>query len=217
METLLELEQLVESINTAYNKVTDLWKQTNDYSYNQATTQVKDIMKDYVIFGNAVGYLDFLNLSLEKELLPLSNLVDRFRVKNLNSLLCKIYSYINVKQEKGSVPIKKCLNDLYGLRIITDVKFEYEDVKNMISKKFPLLKCTHQCKNEYNGIHIYFRVDNLNYSWELQIWYREDEQNNIESHKKHKQTYIDWEWALSILNNYKQLNDDKNKKGGKNG
>lgn len=216
MRTLLELEELIKNINIAYNKLTNIWKHTNDYPYNQATKLVKDITTDYIIFGNAVEYLDFLNSSIETELLPVSVLVDRVRVKNLNSLLCKIYSYINVKNEKGQVPIKKCLNDLYGLRIITEVQFNYEDVKNLIQSKFPLLKCTKQDKNGYNGIHIYFRVDNLNYQWELQIWYQDDEQSNVLSHQKHKQTYVDWEWLVSLMDKWKNL-DDKNNKGGKNG
>ena len=35
--------------------------------------------------------------------------------------------------------------------------------------------------------------NNFNFQWELQIWNKEDEMNNINSHEKYKQDYIKWE------------------------
>ena len=35
--------------------------------------------------------------------------------------------------------------------------------------------------------------NNFNCQWELQIWNKEDEMNNINSHEKYKQDYIKWE------------------------
>ena len=213
MKTLLELEELIQKINNTYIKATESWQKNNSYPYNQATTYVKDVVPNFLVFMNAMNYLDFLNSIIEDELLETSALVERTRVKTLNSLLCKIYSYINVKQEKGKVPINKCLNDLYGLRIIIDTKFEYDEIKQLINNKFPTLKCTHQNKNGYNGVHVYFRINNQSYSWELQIWNKYDIVSNILSHKKHKQSYIDWEWMASLVDKWSQ--DAKDNKGGR--
>ena len=41
--------------------------------------------------------------------------------------------------------------------------------------------------------YIYFRQGNFNFQWELQVWNKENEINNITSHEKYKQDYIKWE------------------------
>lgn len=40
---------------------------------------------------------------------------------------------------------------------------------------------------------VYFKEDNFSFQWELQVWNKEDEENNINSHKKYKQDYTKWE------------------------
>ena len=41
--------------------------------------------------------------------------------------------------------------------------------------------------------YIFFRQGNFNFQWELQVWNKENEINNINSHEKYKQDYIKWE------------------------
>lgn len=48
-------------------------------------------------------------------------------------------------------------------------------------------------EGNYKAIHVYFNKDNYAFPWELQIWNKQDEENNLESHKKYKQDYIKWE------------------------
>ena len=48
-------------------------------------------------------------------------------------------------------------------------------------------------QEEYRATHIYFKQDNYNFQWELQVWNKNNELNNIKSHNKYKQDYVKWE------------------------
>ena len=138
-------------------------------------------IQDYLTFLSGISLIDY------------SQHVSSLRVKNVNSCLSKIHYYTYEKGEKGNIPIKKCINDLFGLRIITENQFDYDSVNQMLSNKYPKIKCTKKDEKNYKAIHIYFYKDNNNYQWELQLWYKGDEKKNKKSHKKHKQKYTKWE------------------------
>ena len=59
--------------------------------------------------------------------------------------------------------------------------------------KYSDLKCINSSKDEYNATHIYFKKDNYTFQWELQVWNKVDEANNINSHERYKQDYVKWE------------------------
>lgn len=116
-----------------------------------------------------------------------------WRTKALNSIQYKIENY-EKKQEKGKVPLKKCLNDIFGIRIIFNEDINYKDINNFLKENFPNLKCIERVKDEYYAIHIYFgNNDNKRFQWELQLWNKKNESTNFISHAKHKQDYIKWE------------------------
>ena len=92
------------------------------------------------------------------------------------------------------------MNDLLGFRIIIDGEFSFLDIKDFVESNYSnlsgyKLKCIDSSKNGYFAIHIYFSKDGSNYffPWELQVWKKSDEVNNISSHKKYKQDYTNWE------------------------
>lgn len=66
-------------------------------------------------------------------------------------------------------------------------------LKEHLTKKYPFLKVIDSSKLTYKAIHVYFKVDNYSFPWELQIWNKNDEMNNIYSHQKYKQDYVRWE------------------------
>ena len=69
-----------------------------------------------------------------------------------------------------------------------------ENIKNIIKLEFSDLKCINSNKMDYNAVHIYFGNDNnKNFQLELQIWDKEHEKTNLESHTKYKQDYTKWE------------------------
>lgn len=114
------------------------------------------------------------------------------RIKNQNSIEFKIDNYIK-KKEHGTTRINKCLNDLFGARIILKGYYTFEEIKQYINVCFPKLKCIASIKQEYKAMHIYFKEDNYTFPWELQIWLEQDEKNNLISHAKYKEDYAQWE------------------------
>ncbi len=66
--------------------------------------------------------------------------------------------------------------------------------KKIVEEKYDhKFKCIDSSKNDYVATHIYFKKDNYNFQWELQIWDKKHEKFNYLSHKEYKQMYTDWE------------------------
>lgn len=82
---------------------------------------------------------------------------------------------------------------VFDIRIICLEELTYEQISKFIDNKHKELKCINSSKQEYKATHIYFKKNNYNFQWELQIWNKKDEINNINSHEKYKQEYIKWE------------------------
>ena len=113
-------------------------------------------------------------------------------VKNRNSIEYKIKNYIE-NHENGKITINKCLNDLFGIRIICKDQIDFSQINHLVKEKYDKLKCIDSSKIEYKATHIYFKQSNFEFQWELQIWNEDDEINNIRSHEKYKQDYVRWE------------------------
>ncbi len=114
------------------------------------------------------------------------------RVKNRNSIEYKIKNYIE-NHENGKITINKCLNDLFGIRIICKDQIDFSQINHLVKEKYDKLKCIDSSKIEYKATHIYFKQSNFEFQWELQLWNEDDEINNIRSHEKYKQDYVRWE------------------------
>ena len=94
-------------------------------------------------------------LDVLQEISSLQSDVSRIsvRIKQLNSIEYKIYRY-NVGELRGKVPINKCLNDLFGMRIIMDDSFTHDDLKEHIEESYPDMKLTDASKK--NMWHLIF-------------------------------------------------------------
>lgn len=210
MKEFEELKVIITDINDVFCSVCKDWEKQG-IMFNQSSKLVKDIEKNMEYLLDVVNYRDFLNGNEYDKILNLSlnPLISHVRIKQLNSIFYKFIKYLTKKIDgkKGSIPINKCFNDLFGLRIITERKFDYEEVNDFIKKEFPFCKCINatRANGDYNAVHIYFKQDNMHYQWELQLWFKGDEEKNHLSHKKHKQEYTLWEKLF------------KNRKGGYDG
>ena len=102
---------------------------------------------------------------------------------------------MTAKHEYGRIPINKCFNDLYGIRIIFEQDIDHNDIKEFIRNKYKgKLKCIDSSKEEgYIATHVYFKKDNYSFLWELQIWDKTHEKSNIALHEQYKQEYTKWE------------------------
>lgn len=198
---LEELDTLIVFIQKEYDELINRWKKSDLYSsFNQKITLVKDINQDNNILKQILNYRNFINennlyLKMRFEGLSLKSKFNT-RVKAQNSIEDKVENYMTDKHENGAVPINKSFNDIFGVRIIFDEDVDYSIINNFIEKKYnkKYIKCTDSSKNTgYVATHVYFRRDNYNFQWELQIWDKKHEKVNVESHEKYKQEYAKWE------------------------
>lgn len=195
---LEELEQLIKFIQTEYNEFNTKWQgDINYHRINLKDYTVRAILDNKDILNTIFNYREFINQNNIKLIMDFKqfnsqNAKVNTRAKNKNSIEYKIENYVKNHNE-GKVPINKCFNDLFGIRIICEKDLTYGEIKKLLDKKFPQLKCTDSSKQEYKATHIYFRNGSYNFPWELQVWNKCDEENNINSHGKYKQDYVKWE------------------------
>ena len=196
--TIEILKELIVLIQNKYDEISEEWFKNSEYiELNMRKYKVIDIYNDELLLLYIQNYRNFVNnnaLEITNSIrsLETSNKI-QCRVKALNSIQYKIENY-KINHEQGKIPIRKCLNDLFGIRMITNEQLEYEKIKQFIDEKFPKLKCIYAKRGQYQAIHIYFGNDNnKKFQWELQLWDKEHEESNYLSHKEHKQGYTKWE------------------------
>ena len=171
----------------------------NITSFNQKKVQVIDLQKNAALSRVVEAYVRFVAENNQECNTYLDERDVRYRIKTANSVNSKIAKYINSNAEQGRVPVFKCLNDIFGARIITKEHYDYEIISAFFNKNFPKLKCVPSIKNGYNATHIYFKTDNFHFQWELQIWSVEHEAANVASHMKHKEAYAKWEENIVVF------------------
>lgn len=195
---LEELEKLIQFIQTEYIQFNKKWQNSIYYTkINLKNNLIVDLAENEEILNAVFNYREFINenniqLLMDFKQFNTENAKVNIRTKAKNSIEYKIKNYIE-NHENGKVPVNKCLNDLFGIRIICTERIEKEQISKLTKLKFKNLKCIDSSKQDYKATHIYFKQDNFNFQWELQVWNREDEINNINSHEKYKQDYIKWE------------------------
>ncbi len=193
-----EIKALIDFIEKTYLKISKDWTKDDKYHpLNMKTSKVENIYNDEKLLLYVFNYRAFINehtINITDDIqgMNLINTVNT-RVKALNSIQDKIEKYEN-KKESGKIPLKKCLNDIFGLRIILNKSISYDEVIKYIENNYTNLKCIKAFRGDYKAVHIYFgNDDNMKFQWELQIWNKEDEHTNLVSHAKHKQEYTKWE------------------------
>lgn len=192
------LKDIIIFIQNKYDEISEEWIKNDKYiELNMKKNKIEDIYTNEKILGHILNYRNFINdraIEITSSIRSINtNNIIQCRVKALNSVQYKIENY-KKNHEEGKIPIRKCLNDLYGIRLITDEQLEYEEIKHFIEENFPNLKCINAKRGDYQAIHIYFGNDNnKKFQWELQLWDKQHEESNYLSHAKHKQGYTKWE------------------------
>ena len=195
---LEELDKLINFIQTEYIQLTTKWEQSDYYTkINLRNTKVCNLLENKLVLDTIVNYREFINqnniqLLMDFKKFNSENSTINIRTKAKNSIEFKIENYIK-NHENGKVPISKCFNDLFGIRIICSEKLSFDKILKLINDKYDNLKCINSTKSDYKATHIYFKKDNYAFQWELQVWNKIDEVNNIISHEKYKQDYVRWE------------------------
>ncbi len=193
-----ELRQLILYIQNVYDSVNEEWENSGNYMpINMKSAKVKDFYDNSVFLNYAFDYRNFIDDNVGEifntEFNRFVNTVNS-RVKAVNSIQSKINKYAVGKKEHGEVSINKCLNDIFGIRIIFDDRIDYKEIERFIKNAFPDLKCILANREKYSAVHVYFgKGSNRRFQWELQIWDKNHEKTNLLSHAKHKQDYAKWE------------------------
>ena len=194
------LRKIFKQIVVLQKEVNLKWIKSEDYiKFNYKTKEVVDINLEDKLQETIFNYRKFL-VDNDIDLFDYGkNYLVNSRIKNIDSIYDKIYKYTHY-HNNGKEPINKCFNDLFGVRIIFNYDFSFDDINNVFEKiksDYDInLKCIDSSKKDYVATHIYFKIDNYNFPWELQIWSIKDAKNNIISHSKYKQEYKEWQDKL---------------------
>ena len=203
--TLNEICKLVDDILDTYSTITDKWCEYREKEgivrFNQKSTKISDLSDKEKSMNAIIQYVSFLNSVQEIRQFDYrkEGFVVNSRVKNINSVQEKYDDYLSYRPEKGKIQVNKCFNDLFGVRAIIDcdnlstdnVRDALKDHTNVeVHDKSP--SKGKECI-KYTATHLYFKENNYEFRWELQIWESKNERTNQESHKTHRYKYRDWE------------------------
>ena len=190
-----KLEEIIVKIFSIYKQVCDKWDAVKHERYNQRYTRANDVLTKPQLMIDVNNYCIFITqapviVNLINNNKP--NEIVKDRAKEKSSIINKLKKYTVKKANgiAGKFGIHKCLNDLYGLRIIADLQFTYKGADKLAKQH--KLRCVKKDKEGYKAIHIYFRKDDYHYQWELQLWNTNDSLANKISHAKYKQEYTKW-------------------------
>ena len=193
-----ELKILILRILKENKEINDVWKKSENYKpLNMDKKLVCDLYNNPMLLSIAFDYRDLILKTVDNPSIMFSD--QNFkndvssRLKNVNSIQFKIEDYYKNHQE-GKIPINKCLNDIMGIRMILKEEVTLENIIDYLKTNFPELKIIDSSKKSYKAVHVYFgKGNNYLFRWELQIWLKKDEMNNLLSHHRYKQDYIKWE------------------------
>lgn len=196
-----QFKSLFNIINEEYTKYCKQWIENSTIEINLNKKCICDIyssekgidkkFKEYM--DSFMDGLVIFNLNLVCEINKLGlGPVFRTRIKDPQSILDKINK--KSKTKSGKYPIIKCLNDLFGIRVVdNNYKDNIENIKEILENVEYKIRHMDRIKEMYKGHHVYFKQNtNIYFPIELQIWDSENEHSNYESHKIYKEDYISW-------------------------
>lgn len=197
------IEELILDINELHIKFHSSDHYQLNHHINFSSKQMNHLYIENKLYNDFFNYVREYKIALSRFMISeevenftddYSHLFLRMRIKEWSSLEEKIKRHNNGPTE-GKVPIQKCINDVLGIRIISDKDYRnHKDFKQMCEKlKKDKVIFRYYPRNDdgYYGIHLYFKgKSNLYLPWELQIWYDEHEESNYQSHLQHKQGYL---------------------------
>ena len=132
-----DLLKLINTIIQQYNLTSERWDNSEYFiKINQNKKLVKDINSEPEIMDSIWNYrkllkeqLIYINNNMQK--LNLSSEVTS-RLKLRNSIEYKMNNYMSAKHQFGEIPLNKCFNDIFGMRIILKENANYETIKNFM-------------------------------------------------------------------------------------
>jgi ppGpp synthetase/RelA/SpoT-type nucleotidyltranferase len=186
MDTIDKVKQLISEINRLHRDFsTDYFQAGKIEKINLSRTI------NHVPTSHIYQYRLTLHESINDYLMQ-SDIELRYfyRVKTSESIEDKIYRYASGEDQ---YPVNNWLNDIFGARIILnghEIKLII-DLLDTWQNELNLKNWYLRNKQEYRGLHIYFKnKNNFYFPWELQIWDILDMEKNIQNHEKFKRNFI---------------------------
>lgn len=181
------VERLIFEINKVHKQYSiDYFDTGRVEKYNLSRT-IKRVPIDHIL-----NYRLNLHESINDYLMRanLSGIQYYYRVKTSESILDKIKRY---SKNEDQYPVNSWLNDIFGCRLIL-AKEDLEKIEEELDswqEKYGLKNWYKREKDGYKGVHVYFKnKNNFYFPWELQLWDKDDVENNIESHRLHKRNFV---------------------------
>lgn len=198
-----EIKEIVEKIcSEFFSASSSFFAEFPDDSINLKKKTVRDA--DDTLYKICFSYISYINRVQDKIesafRLRYKYVLIESRTKSFNSVIDKIERYKNSERHKnGKTPLNKCLNDLFGIRMILDMPISFSVLNEFLTGsicdingiKFYVRDASNSLG--YKATHIIFKYNNFCFPWELQIWNPENVNKNRKLHKKYKQGYTSWE------------------------
>lgn len=212
-----DYDLIFKHINWNYNNYCKEWLNGVEKKLNLKRLQIRDIYTSDVIKSQEIPrefekymcsfmknlddlYMDIL-YDMEKSLYLFEKVNFMGRIKKQESISEKIHR--KIKEEDGTFPVNKYLNDLLGFRIIDHhYKENIHIIKELINSYRDEINIMGKFRENkgYEAYHIYLKYSNHTFPIEIQVWDKEKEQSNIQHHKVYKQEYLE-----SIITSYNQF------------
>ena len=125
-----DLGKLIIAIQSNYNRICNIWNEKIEKPINLKKKLVVNAREDAEILNCIWQYRSLVNdelirIMFDLNTIPYNNSSVTSRVKAQNSIEFKLETYFT-NHEEGRIPLKKCLNDLLGIRIVIDDDFTYQ-------------------------------------------------------------------------------------------
>ncbi|WP_352417584.1 hypothetical protein [Clostridium tertium] len=209
---------ILKYINKNYTNYCVDWLSKVENKLNLKKLQIRDIYTSDITQSQGVPIefekymysfmkgLDSLYMDILFDIESLVNLSDKVkfigRVKKQESIADKIYR--KTKEQGGTFPVNKYLNDLLGFRVI-DPSYKnnihiIKELVNSYNENNVSIMGKFRQNNGYEGYHIYLKHSNNTFPIEVQIWDKDKEHSNMQHHKVYKQEYLE-----SIIGSYNKF------------
>lgn len=119
----------------------------------------------------------------------------QYRVKDSTSMINKLqhYAYLSDVKSEGKKFLMKCLNDLFGCRIVCNLDTNLDKIEKWLQDHKRIqngsqITYYYRDVQGYQGLHCYIKYyqRNLTLPWEIQFWDSKNEITNYQLHEKHE-------------------------------
>lgn len=208
--TFAKYKKIFDIIYSEHSRHTEQWlEDLGSIHYNLKRTQVRHICSsdpdniENFIDDEFLTYLYNYKISLGELYVKVLTRIEAEvnvpiggRIKNDDSILLKLHR--KRFQDDGKFSLNKYLNDLLGFRIIDsnydeNIKWIPKYLDDLKGQKRRFMHKNREIGKDYKGYHIYFMgMGSSCFPVELQVWSKEHEETNLDSHEMYKKDYTYW-------------------------